>query len=166
MSGYDDLNSYSVGGRFSHRVSRNASLRLGYTYRRGKYGFVSTAADATIHDLDFGVDYGRALSLFRRTQLDFGVGSSMVNQPTDGFNERPQYRVVGNVGLNHEISRTWRARLAYMRGFGFVDGLPEPVFSDGVTASLSGFVNRRVDVSASGGFTTGRCRRRPARIAH
>ena len=154
VSGYDDLHSYSIGGRYTQRVSRNTSLRAGYTYREGQYAFLRTGGNSAIHDLDIGVDYGRALSLFRRTELTFGVGSSVLRQPLDGV-EGLQYRVVGNVNLNHELSRTWRAQLAYTRGFGFMDGLPEPVFSDGVTGSVSGFVNRRIDVSASGGFTNG-----------
>ena len=38
------LRSYSVGGRFRHGFSRYGSLRLGYVYRQGQYGFVRTNA--------------------------------------------------------------------------------------------------------------------------
>jgi hypothetical protein len=154
-SGYDDLRSYSVGGRYLQRISRNATLRLGYYYRQGQYAYAGVSPDIGLHDIVVGIDYGRALSLFRRTHFEFGFGPTILMQPTTHIDSRFQYRVVGNASLNHEIGRTWRARVIYSRGLGFVDGLPGPLFSDGVSISVSGFANRRIEVFTSGGYTNG-----------
>jgi hypothetical protein len=154
-SGYDDLRSYSVGGRFQQRLTRYTALRLGYAYRQGDYNLLSSRNDVTVHDVDLGVDYARGLSMTRNTQLDFGIGSTVIKQPETGFSGRLGYHVLGNVGLNHQLSRTWRTRVAFNRGVNFVDGLPEPLFSNGLTATASGFVNRRIDMSIEGAYTSG-----------
>ncbi|MEO6486985.1 MAG: hypothetical protein ABIO78_03470, partial [Thermoanaerobaculia bacterium] len=150
------LRSYSFGGRYRHGLTHNASLRIGYVYRNGQYGLRGPASSTAVHDIDAGVDYRRGLSLTRRTTLDFRVGSSAVNTPLGGTQEqRLQYRLVGDLGLTHEMGRTWRARFAYNRGLGFAEGFTQPVFSDGVGASVAGFLSRRLDFSANGGFSVG-----------
>ena len=53
------------------------------------------------------------------------------------------------------MGRTWRARVAYDRNVGFVEGLRDPVFSNAVNASVDGFLSRRVDLHAGGGFSLG-----------
>jgi len=155
------LRSYSVGGRFSQGISRYAWLRLGYTYRQGQYGFTGTSAAVGIHDIDVGVDYNRALSLTRRTTFDLSTGSALITMP---LMESPssvasgtelQFRLVGQVGLTHEMGRTWRARVGYNRGVGFAEVFAQPVVADGVNVSLTGFAARRVDVSVNGSFSTG-----------
>ena len=81
-----------------------------------------------IHDIDVGVDYARPLSLTRRTTLDFGTGSSVVTMPTLDLGQEAgatetQVRFVGDVGVTHEMGRTWRLRLGYNRGVGFAGGV-------------------------------------------
>jgi hypothetical protein len=151
---YRDLTSWSAGGRYRQGVSRYMSLRLGYIYRRGAYGVLGTGRPIVIHDIDAGVDYRRALSLTRRTTFDFGVGSTIVTMPVEDRSEL-QYRVGGDVGLNHEMGRTWRARVAYNRGFEFSEAFAQPVFSDAVNGSLTGFFSRRVDFRANAGVSIG-----------
>jgi hypothetical protein len=150
-----DLTSYSVGGRFRYGFTRHASMRAGYIYRRGQYGPVGRGYSTTLHDLDAGVDYHRALSLTRRTTLDFGTGSTIVNMPTGSGAAELQYRLTGDVGLTHEMGRTWRARLAYTRGVGFSEAFLQPVFADAVNASLTGFLTRRIDLNTYAGLATG-----------
>ena len=155
------LRSYSVGGRFRQGISRYASLRLGYAYRQGQYGFRGTNAGGGLHDIDIGVDYNRALSLTRRTTFDFSTGSALITTPlTDaaldvGSNNDLQFRLVGQAGLTHEMGRTWRARAGYTRGVGFAEAFAQPVVADGVNVSLTGFASRRLDVTVNGSFTTG-----------
>jgi hypothetical protein len=109
-----------------------------------------------VHDIDVGVDYKRPLSLTRRTTVDFGVGSSIVNMPAVASTDSSlQYRVVGDLGLTHQMGRTWSARVAYNRGVGFTEGFAQPTFSDAVTGSVSGFFSRRVDFTAGGGLSIG-----------
>ena len=157
-TGYGEPQSYSVGARFRQGVTRYSKLRLGYTYRDGQLGPIGSTASTTVHDLDTGIDYARPLSLSRRTQLDFNVGSSIVSRPDDATESQQdlQYQIVGGATLNHQIGRTWRAQLAFNRGVGFVGGFPDLLFTDAVRVSLAGFVNRRVDVSLSGGYSSGR----------
>jgi hypothetical protein len=150
------LQSYGIGGRFTRDLSRAATLRLGYTYRNGQYGEAATDRPTIAHDIDVGVDYHRPLSFSRRTRLEFGFGSSIVNTPVEDSSKAVlEYRVVGNASLSHDMGRTWRTRLAYNRGVGFVAAFGAPVFSDGVNTSIDGFVNRRVDVHVSGGISVG-----------
>jgi hypothetical protein len=156
VTGYDDLMSYAVGGRYQHQFTRNMSLRLGYTYREGQYGFVRTDANAAVHDIDVGLNYDRALSLSRRTQFEFAFGSALAQRGVATDTESGlRYHVVGHANLNHEFNRRWRARLAYVRGLAFVEGLPEPMFSDGVNASVTAQLSRRIDFSAQGGYNNG-----------
>ncbi len=161
-SGYEDLLAYSIGGRADRHLTENTSARFGYYYRKGQYAFAAGApVYAAVHDLDIGVNYDRALSVTRRTHLDFSVGSSLINQPigggtsTDTLEDRLQYEFTGSVGLNHEFRQTWLARLAYDRGAGLVEGFPEPVFSNGVSASLDGFMSPRAELSLRAAYTNG-----------
>ena len=154
--GSQDLRAYSAGGRYQYNLSRNATLHLGYVYREGQYAYVASAQSTVAHDIDVGVDYHKPLSFSRRTHVDFSVGSSLVSTPTfETTSQSFQYRVVGSAGLSHDMGRTWRARVAYNRNVGFVEGLRDPVFSDAVNASVDGFLSRRVDLHAGGGFSLG-----------
>jgi hypothetical protein len=152
---YTDLLSWSVGGRYRQGITRYTQLRLGYIYRKGSYGFVGAARPTVLHDIDVGVDYNRALSLTRRTTFDFGVGSTIVNYPVGESSNQLQFRVAGAAGLNHQMGRTWQARLAYNHGIGFAEAFAQPIFSDAVTASLTGFFSRRVDFTANTGYSMG-----------
>ena len=160
-AGLSALRSYSVGGRFRQGLTRYAALRLGYVYRTGQYGFTRTNSSTAVHDIDVGVDYGRALSLTRRTTIDFRTGSTIVTMPADlAGGAQPgasdlQFRVVGDVGVSHEMGRTWRARIGYNRGVGFAEAFAQPVFADALSASLNGFFSRRIDLSLNGGFSSG-----------
>jgi hypothetical protein len=155
------LRSYSVGGRFRQGLSRYASLRLGYAYRQGHYNFASANALVGVHDIDAGIDYARALSLTRKTTLDFSTGSTIVTIPViDAPADSPsitqlQFRLVGNVGLTREMGRTWKLRAGYYRGVGFAEAFAQPVFSDAVNVSLNGFLSRRLDLSVNGGLSRG-----------
>jgi hypothetical protein len=150
------LRAYNAGGRYFYDLSRNASLHFGYIHREGNYVLSELDRATVVHDIDAGVDYHRPLSFSRRTHIDFGIGSSIVNAPTiDSGNAQLQYRVGANAGLTHDMGRTWRARVEYRRGVGFIEAVRQPVFSDAVNGSLSGFFTRRTDLYVSGGFSTG-----------
>jgi hypothetical protein len=152
-----NLSSYSAGGRYAYGLSRYANVHFGYVYREGQYYYAAGSQPAVSHDIDIGVDYHKPLSFSRRTHFDFSVGSSLLNTPsfdlvqTHGF----QYVVLGNASLTHDIARTWRARLVYDRGIGFVQGLAGPVVSDAVKTSVDGFLSRRMDMHVTAGFQDG-----------
>ena len=63
--------------------------------------------------------------------------------------------MIGDAGLSRQIGRTWLLRAAYSRGVGYAESFKEPVFSDAFNATASGFVNRRVQVTAQGGLSVG-----------
>lgn len=146
------LKSESVGGRLSRHVTRDMSLVAGYTYQQGTYRLASMAPQVTrLHNIDLGIDYSHALGPTHRTTIGFTTGSSAV-QDAIGTS---QYRLTGSARLNREIGRAWHATAAYNRGVGFVDGFPQPFFADSFAASLGGIVDRRVELSFAGSYSTG-----------
>ncbi len=149
------LESYRAGTHYRFPVSRDAKLRLGYDYRRANYAL---GASPVQHDIGLGVDYDRALSRSRRTRLGFNFGSSVIEGPPPGKPNDPpvrQVRAIGNVLLTHQIGRTWTARAAYRRSNQFVEDVSAPVFTNGVTLTADGFLNRRTDVLAGAAYTVG-----------
>lgn len=169
----DSQNSQTIsyiGGRFSYGLTRNASLRLGYGYRSGDFGYKT--GPIVSHDIDVGIDYNRPLSLSRRTIVTFSVGSTLMRRPlvdpnglgdlfldapdsTIGTSQSLQYAVTGNASLSHRIARTWTAQADYDRGVLFYEGIAQPVLSDAIRASLEGQLSRRMSFSASAGYTKG-----------
>ena len=76
--------------------------------------------------------------------------------PAAGIVEGRQSEVSAEAALNYQFSRTWMLRGAYRRGAEFVAELSYPVFVDGVTATLTGDMGRRVHYSSSAAYSTGR----------
>jgi hypothetical protein len=112
-----------------------------------------------LHDIETGLNYSRPLSPSRRTILEFGVGSTIVSaeqtsgEPLQGRDS--QYRLVGDAGLRHELTRNWRTVVAYSRGVGFIEGVRELVYSDRATVELTGLVQPRAEFRAWGGVSLG-----------
>jgi hypothetical protein len=144
-----DLITHTAGFQFRRSLTRHAGLRLGYSYRSGGYQFAN-ASDVSAHNIDVGVDYARTLSIFRRTTFSFGTGSSIVQIDRDRF-----FRVIGDANLNHQLTRSWTARLSYNRGVGYVASFSEPFFTDGLTASVGGFMGRRLSMNLTGAYVNG-----------
>lgn len=128
--------SQSANANVQIQMTREASLRLGYTVSEGHYEGRPTVR---VHRPDIGVDFARALSLTRRTSFTFGVGTEATKS-----GDHTRIRASGSAEVTHEIGRSWLARGAYHRGTYFIETLPEPVFSDSFTASLSGLLTRRI----------------------
>jgi hypothetical protein len=144
---------HGVGGRLSYAAARGLNLRAGYGYSEARY--VTSGVTRRRHLIDAGADYNRALSISRRTTLSFGTGTTATTRPESDI-DRTRFRLTGNVGLNHEIGRTWNAAIAYSRAVRLDENWPEPVFSDGVTARLGGLISRRVSFQSSARASTGR----------
>ena len=64
---------------------------------------------------------------------------------------------MGSAGLSHDMGRTWRARVAYDRNVGFVEGLRDPVFSDAVNASVGRLPQSPCRLSRRRRIFAGRC---------
>jgi hypothetical protein len=158
------LSQQRVGVRFERRVTTHAGIRLGYAHRVGDYGFVAAARPHRSHDLDVGLDYGRSLSFSRRTVLSFSTGSSILvsddrapdgSAISDAAERRTDFHVTGLATLNHEIGRSWTARASYVRSLRFVEVFSEPVFSDAVTASVDGQINRVLSANMTASYSGG-----------
>jgi hypothetical protein len=153
-----DFRAFDVGGSYAHGVTRDASLRFGYSYSRGEYG---EAVQPEQHGIDIGINYAVPLSATRRTRMGFSMGSGIVNGPATGDGgladdpTRLQYNVLAGASLVHQIGRTWNLQGTYNRGLGLLEGVPEPVFSDSVTVSGGGMLNRRSDLSLTAAYSIG-----------
>lgn len=151
------LTSWELGGAFTYGFTRDATLRLGYVRRHAEY---ASALRPVQHDLDIGVDYRRALSRSRRTYLGISTGAALMETPSELPSGEEQvvrqYSPLARVSLSHHMGRTWTAMATYQRQGRFIEGLRTPVFTDGVTLGVRGFLSRRVDASASAAYSKGK----------
>jgi hypothetical protein len=136
------------GGQYRYHVTSGAGFHLGYGYQRATFG--TLAAPIGVHNLDLGIDYNKQLSRTRRTTFTFGVGTAIFDQ----YGTR-LYRAQGDASLDHEIGRTWSARVNYHRGVGVISGLGAPFFADAATASVQGSITRRVEWRTTASYTNG-----------
>jgi hypothetical protein len=123
----------------THNIGRGVNLRLGYAHFVSRY---QSGREFTRQSIDAGVDYGRALSISRRTSLSFSTGTTMTAADGDR-----QFRLTGGATLNHEIGRSWNAWVSYGRNVSIDENWLEPVMSDGLTVGLGGLLTRRVQFS-------------------
>jgi hypothetical protein len=139
------------GGRFGMGVTvgRGLSLRLGYGVYQSRYED-EEPRDVLHHNIDAGVDYSGAISLSRRTTVSFSTGSTAISD-----REETHFRVNGRAQLNREIGRTWVASLNYFRDAFYVDEFSEITFSDSLTFSVGGLLNRRVAFHSGVGVSKG-----------
>jgi hypothetical protein len=152
-----NITSYDFAGHFAYRVTRTGTFRFGYTYRDGQYGSGFRAKEQGV---DVGVDLDRALSRTRRATVRFNVASTLVRAPAQadvhiGPALRQQYGMVGNGAVSYDIGSTWHAQGSVNRGVMFVEGFAAPLTSSGVGAEVAGFINRNLDVLASGAYARG-----------
>lgn len=149
--GSTDLTAHSIRGGYRYQLSSYAGLRAGYGVEQGTYGSNAETGRARLDTIDVGIDYRRPLSFSRRTRVDFSAGTTSASTPLDGR----VYRLVGDAGLTHEIGRTWNLRASVRRTSALVDGFRAPVFSNGATVSFGGFINRRLELSTDGAYSSG-----------
>ena len=148
-----ELNTQSVSGRYSQRLTRYATLQLGYGQMEGDYSRGLNPTETTVRrrTIDAGIDYSRPLSLSRRTRVGFTTGSTALDNGTRTF-----YTLTGSANLNHQLSRTWNLGVAYSRRVGLIGGFAEPIFSDATSASVGGAVGGGAFASLSAGYTNGK----------
>jgi len=141
-----------LAGRYSHNMSRDLSVVLGYSMQQRSYQTGGGTLPTTrLHNVDAGVDYNRALGPTHRTTIGFTTGTALVEDAI-GYTQ-PQ--LTGNFRVNREIGRTWHLTGAYRRGVGFVDGFAGTFFADSFVGSFGGLVNRRLDLAFGGGWSNG-----------
>lgn len=136
--------------RFTHHLTKDAALRVGYAYGAGQFGDRAGATPFVSHDLDLGIDYSRALAFSRRTTVSFGSGSTLVPSAV-GLG----YFVNADASLNREVGRTWKASLGYHRGIQLNEGFVQPLYVDTALLRLGGLVTRRVSLLVSASYSAG-----------
>jgi hypothetical protein len=147
-AGYD-VQTVRAGGYYGYQFSPYGSLRLGYAYRGGRFG-PETSQRLQTHDIDVGFDYRRPLPRMRRTTFGFSTGSSLVTS-----DPHQRWEFVGTVNLRHEFDRGWFLQGDFSRNTRLVEGFGDPFFENTVSASLGGFLSRRVELLTSGGYSRG-----------
>jgi len=156
-SGFEDYNTHAgnAGILYARPLSRDATLLLGYSIRMSD-GQSRTGEPEIMHNVNAGVDYGKALSFSRRTSLQFGTGSAIAvtDSVTDPGEKKSQFRLTGNASLVHELGRTWTTSLGYTRGFQTQNGFDELFFTDAIVASVGGLVTRKLEVSANASWAS------------
>jgi hypothetical protein len=144
-----DVHSFIVGGRYGYRLSPNTSLRVGYAYQTGRYG-AGTNERLESHDVDLGLYVQKPITHSRRTTLSLSAASSRVDA---GGNQG--WKVLGAAGLRHEFTKGWFVEGTFARDVQLVEGFAQPFFVNTVMANVGGFLSRRVELLASGGYSEG-----------
>lgn len=139
-----------VNAGISHALARGIGLRLGYGRRAAHVDVAGSPEIVWQHSIDAGVDYNRALSISRQTQLSFATGSAIVS---DGSQSR--YDFTGALNLDHQFGRTWTTGVALSRQVGYLDTVLQPTFSNSLSASLTGLLSRRFSVNLGTGVADG-----------
>jgi hypothetical protein len=144
----DRFGRQSYGGQLNHTLSKGLGVHMGYMRRD-----VITADESlgSLHVIDIGASYNRALSFSRRTSVSFSTGSTGIRR-----NEQLMLRARGHVQLTHEIGRTWSAFAGYHRSVVQSEVWDDVVEADGVTAGVGGLVNRRLQLSFTARGVLGR----------
>lgn len=145
----DNFELWGARGMWSRKMTRDVAAHIGYGREEIQQSVVGARF---IHEVfDVGIDLAREISLARRTALNFNTQTSVIRE-TGG--ER-RYRLNGGVGLTRGFRRTWAASLAATRNTEFLPGFLAPVFSDGVSSTVSGMLADRVQWTAAVGASRG-----------
>jgi hypothetical protein len=154
------ISNQRFGGRLTHALSSQVALNLGYAYWKADYTGTGTGAPLDGHDLDIGANYHKALSFSRNTTFTFGTGSTLFSRGANNASptqtqDHVDFHMRVDAALDHQIGRTWSARLGYRRRWVFVEGFADPFFVDDVTANVGGMVNGRTTLAASLSYLKG-----------
>nr|AHN98018.1 fungal specific transcription factor domain-containing protein [uncultured bacterium lac193] len=148
--GPDDRHGQNAGVSFSRRMTRYATLRLGYEYQtaESRGGLNRTQ----VHNLDLGGGYSRPLSFSRRTTVGFSGGTTVLQSPARGS----QVRILGDATVHHEMGRSWLARFVVRQDARYVEALPHPLYGYTSRGGVSGLITPRVELTIDGGYSSGR----------
>lgn len=150
-----------VAARLTRRIRRSISTRLGYGVHVGAYDVDGARQQVRTHDLDIGVDYGRTISLTRRTRFTFATGTAIIGgdgRAAEAPRNRTAMRATGTAALVRDLGRTWTTRVSYDRGVQLSDRIAAVALTDTAGVSVNGLLGRRVAAAASTAFTTGQLR--------
>ena len=158
---FDDRKSQigTINFQYLRPMTRHAALSLGYGIRAADDRH-DTGQPDLLHNVNAGVNYGRALSFSRRTSFSFSTGSAIAvldrldtssdtTSGTPANDRRTRAYLIGNAALIHEIGRSWTASLTYSRALRTWDELQQLYFTESISSGLGGLVSRRLSLSAA-----------------
>jgi hypothetical protein len=145
IDGGDRHEIYDVGGRLGITVSQYGAFRASYIRQD-----INRGAHYVVHHLNLGGDYARPLSDTRRAFVAFSAGSAAVES-----RDSLRLRAIGDADFWYEFKQSWIGALRYRRGVTFIDEVVDPLFSDGVSAELSGLLSPRLDFTSSTTYARG-----------
>lgn len=156
VAGRSDLMSYGVRADFSKAIGRRESIRTGYRYKATEYG-TSVAGRTGEHGFEVGFERTKILSASRRAEFGFSLGVSAGEVPvtTAGPEGGEFYGLTGAASMTYQFGRSWDWGVSYRRGVAYVAELTEPVFTDGVSASIGGLLTRGMDLRLAAGYSSG-----------
>lgn len=152
----------SAGFSYRQAVSKALHFHVGYNRRNGGFrigeggfripdgvlpGLQGTIPDLQLHDWDFGLDFNKGFSFAfakRKSTVSFASGSTVVQQ-----GGRSIFALTGNATFAQSLGRTWSAGLTVSRQVQVEDIFRNVVFSNGLTAGVSGQLATRVQLSTS-----------------
>jgi hypothetical protein len=142
--------TFLVGGGLRRGLTRSLDLRLGHNVRWLRSEQESLTPSLISHDLDLGVDFHRALSFSRRSTVAFTSGLGAVT--AEGTT---QYIAIGSASLQHQLARTWSAAATFGRRMNVIEGIPQPVVGNDISAALDGGIGKRAGVLVRGSLMRG-----------
>jgi hypothetical protein len=133
------VHSQEISARLSRQLWRNTGVHFNFvSMQGGRNRSRGREAGAWIHNFNIGIDKLQNLSLTRTVTLSLGGGGSVLN---DAYGRR--FVAVGAGGIEKRFGRTTRAGFVARRDIQFVEGLIDPVLTNGVSASTDGEIGRR-----------------------
>jgi hypothetical protein len=158
-SGTQQLKMYGASVQAMHRVGRNTTATGRLLYRMSDVEYVATAVNRRLTEqgVEFGLEQ-RPVSGARHLTITglSGVSTMLMPQLAGAvISERRYTQFWGQMALNYDLTRSWRATASYRQGIDYLAGLSEPVSARSVSAGTTGQLSRRVDLSASAAYSSG-----------
>ena len=150
-----DLETYDAGLEVSRRLSSRGSVKVGYEFRAGEFGF---SGHTTEHSATLGVEVSQALSRTRRATIRLNVSPTRIHLPegwldviADAGNQRLN-RLSAEAQIAVPFRPNWQTSASYRRSLEYLSVLNQPVLADGGRLELEGLLTRRIDLKVSGGY--------------
>jgi hypothetical protein len=158
-SSTQQMKMYGAGVQVMHRVGRNTTATGRLLYRMSDVEYMAAAVSRRLTEegVEFGLEQ-RPVSGVRHLTITglSGVSTMLVPQLSGVvISERRYTQFWGQMALNYDLTRTWRASASYRQGIDYLAGLSEPVSARSVSAGTTGQLSRRVDLSASAAYSSG-----------
>lgn len=142
-----DFAARSARVRYTRRLSRDFSLRLGYG--DGVEGR-NDAGYARVRNIDAGLNYSRGIVLSPGTSIGFSSGSAIVS--TGGGQH---FTMLGSAFLKHLVSPRWTAQAGVNRSLQSIPTTPRPFVTDTANGTLSGYLTRRATLRVVPAYAQG-----------